>query len=1083
MARSISVLVLLLTGQSLFGQATEGTILGILRDPSGAVIRHGRIEVLNVQTGVTRATETNETGEYVVSNLPPGSYSVTVEAPGFKKAVQGAVSLTVKATIRVDVALEVGQAAQTVEVNAAAPLIKTDTAEVGGVVSRELIEDAPVFDRNFMSLAGLIPGTTEGPASARQRDFSGSAVTVGGAAAEANNFIVDGVSNNMEFSGAMGVTPALDAIQEFAIQTSQYSAEFGRSGGGVVNVAIRSGTNQYHGFAYDYFRNNVLNAEPYDFTHTNPPNPPVRQNQFGAGLGMPVIKNHLFIFGNYEGIRAVTTSNVISSVPTGLEKTGDFSKSGFTIADPATSNGKTRTPFPGNVIPASRLTPSGIALVKPLPDPNYNDPSLPHGYYSPDRQTRDLDSYNIKVDVNPTASDSITGRITQQLGGRGDSGWIPGNVLGGVGTLDATNGGLTYTRVLSPHMVNDARAGYNYLNFGNDLVYRTQVLDPATIPGLNVLSFATGYPTVSIRDYTGPAAVRPIASVPNPFYLVEHSWQFMDNLSFTHDRHAMKVGGEYGRVNSNRFQGRNGGAVLSYTGNYSTPTVGQTLEANRNGTADLLLGMANSFTTQYAFDAVRIKSNRASGFFQDDWRVRSNLTLNLGLRWDYYGPYYEEQNRFANFDPQTGTRLVPDSVRPLVQNLLGLPGGTLPAGWQYVPMDRILPHRNLANFAPRLGFAYSPTKRLVLRGGVGIFYAATTANDFNNSGTEGNPFFFDFTLTGDNVNPIVVHQGFPASGVAAALAQPTFAAYYGPLDRHDPYTEKWSFNIQTLATRSTALDIGYEGQNGKAFPTLVPGNQPTPAAGTIQTRRPYPNVGSYWEYLPINNSHYESLQISVKQRAFHGLTAQVAFTWSKALGYTNGTGTTMDDSYNLHYDWGVQGYDLPRKLVTSFVYRIPVAKNWYAPARAVLGGWELSGLLNYRDGYPFTVGVSGPTLNNGAGTNRANLLRNPNLPSDQRNLNKWFDVTAFSAPPNYVWGNQGKDMLRGPALFQTDAGVQKRIPVFETKRIIVRGEATNLFNRVQLGTPIATYGASGFGSIRSLAAGPRNLQLSLRFEF
>jgi len=285
------------------------------------------------------------------------------------------------------------------------------------------------------------------------------------------------------------------------------------------------------------------------------------------------------------------------------------------------------------------------------------------------------------------------------------------------------------------------------------------------------------------------------------------------------------------------------------------------------------------------------------------------------LRWDYYGPYYEEQNRFANFDPQTCTRLLPDSVRPLVQNLLGLPGGNLPAGWQYVPMDRILPHRNLANFAPRLGFAYSPIKRMVLRGGVGIFYAATTANDFNNSGTEGNPFFFDFTQTGDNVNPIVVHQGFPASGVAAALAQPTFAAYYGPLDRHDPYTEKWSFNIQTLATRSTAVDIGYEGQNGKAFPTLVPGNQPTPAAGAIQARRPYPNVGSYWEYVPVNNSHYESLQISVKQRAFHGLTAQVAFTWSKALGYTNGTGTTMDDSYNLHYDWGVQGYDLPRKLV------------------------------------------------------------------------------------------------------------------------------------------------------------------------
>jgi hypothetical protein len=1067
----------------LLGQATEGAIAGLVRDPSGAMVHRAHVQVTNVDTGIVRATESNETGEYVVSNLPPGSYTVAVEAPGFKKSVQPPITLTVKARIRVDMALELGGAAQTVEVSSAAPMIKTETAEVGGVVSRDLLHDAPVFDRNFMSLAGLIPGTTEGPASARQRDFSGSAVTVGGAAAEANNFIVDGVSNNMEFSGAMGVTPAIDAIQEFAIQTSQYSAEFGRSGGGVVNVAIRSGTNQYHGFAYDYLRNDVMNAEPYDFTHTNPPKPPVRQNQFGAGMGMPVIRNHLFVFGNFEGIRAVTTTNVISSVPTAQEKQGDFSKSGFTIADPSTSDGKTRTPFPGNVIAASRLTSSGVALIGLLPSPNYNDPTLPHSYYAPDQQTNHLNSYNLKLDGNPDANDTITGRISQQLGGRSDSSWVPNNVLGGRAVLDATNSGLTYTRVLSPHMVNDARLGYNFLNFGNYMGYTKQVLDPATIPGLNVLSFATGYPSVTIRDYTSAAVVRPIASVPNPFFLKEHSWQFMDNVSFTLNRHSIKVGGEFGRVNSNRFQGRNGGAVLSYTGNYTTPTVGQTLETIRNGAADMLLGLTSSFTTQYAFDAVRIKSNRVSGFVQDDWRVRSNLVLNLGLRWDYFGPYYEEQNRFGNFDPQTGTRLVPDSTRSIIQNVLGIPGGNLPAGWRYVPLSDVIPHRNLANFGPRFGFAYSPTKRVVMRGGAGIFYAATTANDFNNSGTEGNPFFFDYTLTGDNVNPINVQQGFPGSGVAAVLSQPTFAGYYGPRTRHDPYTEKWSFNIQTLASRTTAVEIGYTGQNGRSFPAGVPGNQPTPGVGTIQTRRPFPNVGAYTQYLPINRSHYEALEISVKQREFHGLTAQVAFTWSKALALSDGTGTSMNDSYNFHYDWGRTGYDLPRKLVTSFVYRIPFPASWYKPAQKAFGGWELSSLWNYRDGYPFTVGVSGPTLNNGAGTNRANLVGNPNLPADQRNLNKWIDPAAFTAPPNYVWGNQGRNMLRGPSLFQTDAGLQKRFTLTEKWKLMVRGEAANLFNRVQLGTPIATFGASGFGSIRSLAAGPRNLQVSMKLEF
>jgi hypothetical protein len=1077
-----AILLAAITAHTLVGQATEGSILGMVRDSSGAVVNHASVVVKNVDTGVNRLSETNETGEYVVPNLPPGPYSVTVEAPGFKKEVQPPIVLTVKARVRVDMKLEVGEAKQTVEVSSAAPMIKTDTAEVGGVVSRDLLHDAPVFDRNFMTLAGLIPGTTEGPSSARQRDFSGSAVTVG-VAAEANNFIVDGVSNNMEFSGAMGVTPAIDAIQEFAIQTSQYSAEFGRSGGGVINVAMRSGTNQYHGFAYDYFRNDKLNAAPYDFTNTHPPKPPVRQNQFGSGIGMPIIHNRLFLFANYEGLRSETTSNIISSVPTGLEDKGDFSKSGFVIADPTTSNGKTRTPFPGNVIPVNRLTSSGLALVSLLPTPNYNDPSLPHGYYSPDQQTNDLDSFNIKMDANPNVSNSITGRITQQLGGRSDQGWIPSQVLGGKARLNATNAGLTYTRILSPHMVNDARAGYNHLNFGNALLYTQQTLDPATIPGLNVLSFATGYPNVTIRDYSTASAVRPIASVPNPFFLIEHSWQFMDSLSLSLDRHAIKIGGEAGIAQSNRFQGRNGGAVLSYNGVYTTPTVAQTEEAVRNGVADMLLGLASSFTTQYAFDAVRIKSHRASGFIQDDWRLRSNLTLNLGLRWDYYGPYNEEQNRFANFDPQTGIRLVPESTRSIIQNTDGLPGGILPAGWQYVPLGQVVPHRNFADFSPRFGFAYSPVKRIVMRGGVGIFYAATTANDFNNSGTEGNPFFFDFTLTGDNVNPINVQQGFPASGVAGVLAQPTFAAYYGPLNRHDPYTEKWSFNLQALASRTTAIEIGYTGQNGRSFPTVVPGNQPVPAAGTIQTRRPYPNVGAYNQYIPVNDSHYEALEFSLKQKEFHGLTAQVAFTYSKALAFADGTGNTLNNSYNFHYDWGVTGYDLRRKLVSSFVYRIPVPNAWYKPARMVLGGWNFSGLMNYRDGYPFTVGVSGPTLNNGAGTNRANLLRDPNLPSDERTLNRWFNTSAFSAPPNYVWGNQGRNMLRGPALFTTDTGLQKSFAVTESKHLIFRGEATNIMNRVQLGTPIATYNASGFGAIRSLAAGPRNLQLSLRFEF
>jgi len=1084
MIRTASLLLLAAAGcAALFGQATEGSILGSITDASGGVVTSAKVSVTNVDTGVVRATTPAQTGEYVVSNLPPGRYSVTAEAPGFRRAIQPTVELTVKARVRVDLSLLVGDTAQTVEVQAAASLIRTDTSEVGAVVGRDQLADAPVFDRNFMTLAGLIAGTTEGPSSARQRDFSGSAVTVGGAAAEANNFIVDGVSNNMEFSGAMGVTPALDAIQEFAIQTSQYSAEFGRSGGGVVNVAIRSGTNQYHGFAYDYLRNDKLDAQAYDFTNTHPPKQPLRRNLFGAGIGMPVIKNRVFFFGNYEGLRSAITTNSINTVPTADEKQGNFSKSGFVIADPTQVNGTARTPFPGNIIPADRIDPNGVALLKLLPLPNYNDIALPHAYYTNEHNTDRNDSFNAKGDANLNQRNLFTARITQQLTDRHRSSWVPGDVLGGKATLNATNSGVTYTRILNPRTVNEARAGYNYLRFGNEMLYTQQVLNPADLPGLNVLTFATGYPSVTIRNYTSAAVARPIASVPTPFYLVEHSWQYMDNVTFQLERHVLKIGGEYGRVHSNRFQGRNGGAVLTFNGNYTTPTVGQTLETARNGIPDLLLGLANSALTQYAFDAVRIHSNRASGFIQDDWRIRRNLTLNLGLRWDYYGPYREEQDRFANFDPTTGTRIVPESARKVVQNVLGIPHGDLPANWAYAPLDRVIPRRNLADFAPRVGFAWSPTRRIVVRGGAGLFYAATTANDFNNSGTEGNPFFFDLSLTGDNVNPVALRQGFPAGGVLSALAQPAFGAYYGPLDRHDPYTEKWSFTVQALPLANTAVEIGYMGQNGKAFPALVPGNQPVPGPGTVQTRRPYPNVGSYWQYVPVNNSHYESLQTTVRQRATRGLSLQAAFTWSKALGYSNGTGTTLNDSYNLHYDWGTLGYDIPRKLVVSAIYSLPRFRSTPAPVRAVIGGWTLSTLLNIRDGYPYTVAVSGPTLNNGAGTNRANLVGDPNLPSSQRTYDRWLNTAAFTAPPNYVWGNQGKNMLRSPGYAQTDVSIQKRFPLRDTVRFVIRADSQNVFNRVQLGTPISTFGANGFGAIRSLAGGPRNVQMAMRLEF
>src|SRR5262245_46955154 len=367
----VTVFVILLAPVRAHGQATEGAVLGAVQDTSGAAISGATVSVSNEGTGATRQTTTGQLGEYVVTSLPLGVYTVSVEAPGFKKAVRTHIGITVKARIRMNLALEVGELNQSVEVTSQAPLMKTDTPELGGVVTREHLQEIPVFARNYLALSALVPGTTRGPKADRRRDFAGEAVTVAGLSSEANNFIIDGISNNNEFNGGMGVAPAIDGLQEFAIQTSQYSAEFGRAGGGVINLAIKSGTNEFHGFGYDYLRNNKLDARPYDFTGTNPASAPIRRNQFGAGLGGPIRRNKIFLFGSYEGVRFPNNAITSNVVPTAAQRRGDFSSTpaivyadpATTRTDPANASRLIRTPFPGNIIPSTRQSPIGVQLL------------------------------------------------------------------------------------------------------------------------------------------------------------------------------------------------------------------------------------------------------------------------------------------------------------------------------------------------------------------------------------------------------------------------------------------------------------------------------------------------------------------------------------------------------------------------------------------------------------------------------------------------------------------------------------------------------------------------------------------------
>ena len=366
---------------SVFGQATEGSILGTVSDPSLAPVPNAKVTIVGAGTGLRRTAVTNSSGEFVVPALPIGVYSVSAEQAGFKKTLAEGIQITVKARVHVNLRLDIGQAAESVSVTAAAPFLKTDTVEVANLVTREQLQNLPVLNRHFLNLSILTPNAVRMP-TGRQADLGGDSFGVGTQGADQNNFIIEGISNNMEFSGTIGVVPAMDAIHEVSFQTSGYSAEFGRGGGAIVNVAIRSGTNQLHGFAYDYLRNDALNARPYDFSGTNPPKQPLRRNQFGGGASLPIVRNRAFLFANYEGFRQPANVITYGRVPTDLEKQGDFSQSGFLIYDPLTQRPDPampsrilRTQFPGNRIPVDRRNAMMFDLASNFPAPNFRDPS------------------------------------------------------------------------------------------------------------------------------------------------------------------------------------------------------------------------------------------------------------------------------------------------------------------------------------------------------------------------------------------------------------------------------------------------------------------------------------------------------------------------------------------------------------------------------------------------------------------------------------------------------------------------------------------------------------------------------------
>jgi hypothetical protein len=1072
----------------MLAQATEGSILGAVTDPSGAALVKAQITVTNIQTNFPRTTVTNGLGEYVVANLPIGIYKVTTAVSGFETRTESPIEITVKARVRVDFKMQTGAVAQTVEVTSSAPLLKTDTSEVSTLISRKELDSLPSLDRNFLSLQVLTPGTLRhwpNGGGDRIGDFSGGeSMQVAGVNAGQNNFILDGISNNVALTGGMNSVPPMDAIQEFAIQTNGYSAEFGRAGGGVVNVALRSGTNDIHGYGYDYIQNDIFNARPFNFVPTNnPPKPPLRRNLFGAGGGGPIIKNRAFIFFSYEGLRQPAGVLELDTVPTALERTGDFSQSGWTVYDPATTdvngNRKPVDPTGHNTIPANRIDPlmKRIAGIFPLPNVTPVGTAL-QNYQALDHNNDKDNTYNIKSDINLTHADVLTARYSLQHLEKDRSGWMPGGWIGGQGLLDGDNIGINETHILSPNLVNEVRIGYNYIHDGNAPLNTTSISELSEIPG-GIMQ--PGFPTISFRNIGSTKAVRPLTTLPNPYVVWQNSLQLMENLNWHKGRHAIKVGVDTTRQRNSVGGGAPpGGLKFSVDGLATVSSTTAKRPTNLTGTAEGLLGYVDTLTTYNYSDKTRLYQNAWSAFVEDEWRLTKKLNISLGLRYEYSPSWLNVGDLTTNFDLTSGKILVPDTTKAYVTNTVGLPGGVLPANYQYVSPSSVYPHDNHGDFAPRLGFAYSITPTFVVRGNYGLFYAPSTVLGLNNQ--SGAPFSYQLQVIGDQAHPVPVTIGFPTGGAAAELGSTDIAPVYYQHNYATPIVQKYGMNLQLLPFKNTVVEAGYEGNYGSGFDLGYQLNFPTPGPGTINTRRPYPNLAEGTATIYEGETHFNALEVTVRQHAFHGLSLQSALTIEHSYGQ-NG----ITDPYHHNYTVGRLSSDYGQQWNSGVIYDLPGANRLPYGARIFLGGWQASGIIQLRGGMPFSI-AGGNNMNDDLNAARANITYNngdPNgpTPGKPRSLQNWFNATAFTVPADYTYGNSGINILRGPGFQQFDVAMQKTFSFRERYRATLRAEAANVFNRANFANPSGSLGAGGFNTITSLAGDPRLMQMVFRVAF
>jgi len=1035
----------------LLAQRDAGSVSGIIADPNGAVIPGAKVRILETATGFNRVAVSNETGYYIFPAVPAGAYDLTVEVGGFKNYRQTNITLQVNQNLTVPVHMTIGEVTERVEVTGVPVQVDTSSSSVKQVVDSMRIKELPLNGRNVLQLQQLVAGAVF--AGSGDQFGNTPSFQVNGGRLDSNNYTLDGGEHVDSFFNSAVTFPNPDALEEFSIQASSYSAEFGRNRGATVNAVTRSGTNAFHGTLFEFVRNDAFDSRDL-FARAAPP---FKRNQFGATFGGPVRRNKTFFFGAWESTRERGAPSVGTfRSPSAAMLSGNFSEIGKAIVDPVT-----KVAFPDNIIPANLLSKPALAfLSKYVPQPN----GANRLFSAPKNVRFDRDQFVGRLDHEFASNDRVFARylhnqdnLTRNRGDLVDWYEVPD-----IGRRAFTAG---YTHSFSPAVLNSFTFTYNREAHLVDVVphFSWQALG-ANIP--EVKNQQAGWVQVAVSGYF--SAINGV-----PWDVSRSTLNYADTLTWVKGRHTMKAGAQISRYQTHQVFEWFSASSTTYTGEFSG-----------DAAADFLLGRVSSIRQgSPGFNDLR---QTLWGFFaSDDVKVNRRLTLNLGLRYEPYFGFRELNKKVIAFRSGQQSKVYPTApLGQLFQGDAGVNDNVFGNDWN--------------NLAPRVGFAWDVlgNQRIAVRGGYGFFYDAIAGIRLNRF-PYNQPFMLDLTLFD---RPLAdPYRGAPPFPYVLPTSDTERAAFKFAVPSNvtsanenmvTPYTQQWNFTIETQLPAAIVLATGYVGSKSTKLFGSRNINQAVFASGAsaanIQARRPFPQFAQIEDSHTSGYSQYHSLQAQLTRRFGSGFTVNSVYTFSKNTGYTGAQtegsiGTR--DANNARLDNGILALDVTHVSSTSGVWNLPGPKSgvW----KQVLGGWELTGILQAQSGFPFTVRSGSNRSFNGQGLDTADLVGIPSYISGSRGerIASWFNTKAFALNAIGTVGNVGINTMRGPGLINLDTGIYKNFRIMETRQLQFRTEFFNVLNHPNLGLPNSSVVSPFFGQISSVVGTPRVIEFGLKFRF